>query len=190
MRFENSQFILFVFLLPILISCSGKKHQSNWEYDVNGDGKKESFVYTIVDSGKEYITSSLSIKTENNQIYWFHEWQMHRSDLYDDIFTTSGELTERGELTLEEWLSGFFECKLDYTSCIYKAKLKREDIVYDFVKYSAKKEKLTTKQLMALIINNKEHVIFHYRATWREDLLELVFVPTLNKFIHFGMGNY
>lgn len=170
-------------LAPLSLVMAGGPNSSVWKTDVDGDGVPETFVYSLTEQGVGFV-GTLEIRSASGTILWTHRWEMKSSDLTDDL------LAEEGNISVGDWVSRFFTGPLVYGAKLEHRKLKGEELQPNFIEFYAKREALSTDQLKAMILSQKTNVVFSYRASWREDLLELVFVPQLNKFIRYGQGEY
>jgi hypothetical protein len=170
-------------LAPLSFVMAGEPISSAWRADVDSDGVPETFLYSLTDQGVSFL-GTLEIRSASGTILWSHRWEMRSSDLTDDL------LVQEGNISVGDWVSRFFTEPLVYGAKLEHRKLKDEELQPYFIEFYAKREAFSTDQLRAMILSQKTNVLFSYRASWREDLLELVFVPQLNKFIRYGQGEY
>lgn len=47
---------------------------------------------------------------------------------------------------------------------------------------------VTKANLKKNILSQKTNVLFSYRSSWREDLIQLVYVPAIRKFVCYQRG--
>jgi len=172
-----------VFLVLFTNSLASEKWSSTFSKDVNGDGKQDTFVYTLEKKDINY-EGSLKITDNNGKILWFHPWEMTKQDLEDDL------LRESGNIKVKEWVDHFFDGTFHYGASFELIKIKESEIDQDYIEFYAKKHKIEFQKLMKEILSQNKSTVFSYRASWREDFNMLVYIPSLSKFIIFSGGEY
>jgi ABC-type bacteriocin/lantibiotic exporter with double-glycine peptidase domain len=96
--------------------------------------------------------------------------------------------TEKREVTITTWVSNAFNEKYNYSFLSEKRKIKKSEIDAEQIDYAAKLNKISANKLKAEILAQKVNRIFTYRAEWREDLMQIVYIPSLKKFVCFTRG--
>jgi hypothetical protein len=99
-------------------------------------------------------------------------------------------LVQEGNISPRRWVKSFFFDGLTYGARLETRKLGEEEVDNDILGQSARTFNTTPDKLRTMILSQKENVILTYRETWREDLLELTYVPALGKFVCYGRGEY
>ena len=179
-----STVIIFISLLTSsLLYASSGKLSSNHSIDIDRDNKKETITYSIKKTKSGY-DASLFIKTKENNVLWSHEYTMSENDLIGDL------LMNEGNISLEHWVKHFFDGSLVYGAKFEQYKIKKEEINLEFLEFYSKKLKHTANELSKLILSSKINNVFYYRASWREELIMLVYIPKLKKLVHFSGGEY
>ena len=173
--------ILLLFLFGSAIHA--EEHISTFEEDITGDSSKEIITYRLNKNGEKYDVS-LTIITKDNRVLWSHEYQMKKDDLYDDL------LMYEGNISLEHWVKHFFDGSLVYGSKFEKYKIKENEIDMEFLAFYSKKLKHTKEELRDLIQKQNSNRTFYYRASWREELVMLVYIPELKQMLHYSGGEY
>ena len=176
-------FTFAVLLVLFSHAVIAEEHQSTYSVDITGDKSKELITYKVKKNGEKY-DGSLIIKTKNNKILWEHEYQMSRSDLFNDL------LMHEGSISLEHWVKHFFDSSLMYGAKFEQCKIKEDEIDMDFLEFYSKRFKHSKEELKKLILEQKTNNIFYYRASWREELVMLVYVPKLKSMVHYSGGEY
>ena len=172
-----------VFLVLSATSSASEKWSSTFSKDVNNDGKADTFVYTLEKKDINY-DGSLKITDNSGKELWFHPWEMTKEDLEDDL------LRESGNIKVKEWVDHFFDGTYHYGASFELFKINESEIDPDYMEFYAKKYKIEPKKLTQEILAQKKSLVFSYRASWREDLKMLVYIPSLSKFIVFSGGEY
>lgn len=160
-----------------------EEYQSVYSVDLTGNGKNEVVTYSLRKGVNDY-DGRLKIATGDNKVLWEHEYQMSHSDLFDDL------LMNEGNISLGHWVKHFFDGSLSYGARFEKVKINEDDINMTFLNYYSKQLKHTKEELKSLIMNQKINRVFYYRASWREELVMLVYIPELRKMIHYSGGEY
>ena len=93
-----------------------------------------------------------------------------------------------GNVSIEDWVKGLFSNKYGYGAEVERIKLKLSDLDDEQITYAAKLAKITPARLKGEILSQKENMVVSYRAEWREDLMSLVYVPSLKRFICYHRG--
>ena len=154
--------------------------KSGW-MDVDGDGKKDRVFYRI-QRWKDDFEGLLTITNEKQKVLWEHEFFMGANDLakfLDEVL---------GYDSVKVWVSSVFNNKADYSFRSEKLKIKEEEIDEKQLEHSAKIHNMSGKKLRAEILSSRTNRVFTYRAEWREDLMKLVYVPSLQEFVCFSRG--
>jgi hypothetical protein len=152
-----------------------------WRVDVDGDGKPEVFSYTLARAGEQY-RATVTVRGPQG-LLWSQRWVMTAADF--------GELLqEEGDLPAAEWVERFFAGGLTYGAKLEKRKLKAGDLDPELLDQAARKARLPAATVEKSILRERVNLVFLYRATWREDLVELVYVPELKRFIRYNRGPY
>lgn len=151
--------------------------------DINNNGNDEIFSYKLR-KNEQYYNASLVISTVDGTKLWEHYWEMKESDLFDDL------LVKEGNISLKEWVQRFFDGTLRYGAKFKFIKLHESELQKDWIDFYARKENVSSEDLKKYILSQKINATFSYRATWREDLIMIVFVPELEKFIGYSGGEY
>ncbi len=111
---------------------------------------------------------------------------MGKDDLHE-LLSTEGDVTGK-KVTLADWVRRFFSGKLNYGAQIERTKIKTEDIDAEQLDYAAKLAGVNSRGLETEILSQKINVVVSYRAEWREDLMAIVYVPSLKKFVCHSRG--
>lgn len=156
------------------------------ERDVDGDGKADKLVYEVT-KGKDDYEGSLVITSATRQILWEHHWGMSNGDL-SELIETEGGVTNK-KINLESWVTKFFEGELNYGAKFEKRKLKASELSDEnqfeaFAKYFG----VTVASVKESILSQNVNLLISYRAEWREDLILLVYVPSVRKFVCYQRG--
>lgn len=109
---------------------------------------------------------------------------MTEQDLVGDL------LMNEGNISVEHWVKHFFDGSLSYGAKFEKYKIKKEEINLEFLEFYSKKLKHSKEELTSLILSQKTNNTFYYRASWREELIMLVYIPKLEKLVHYSGGEY
>jgi hypothetical protein len=154
--------------------------------DFNGDGKPDKLVYEIKPWEKDY-EGSLVITSAQGQTLWEHQWPMAKGDL-EELIETEGGVTGK-KVDLKSWVERWFGGGLNYGARLEQEKLKVSDLVdEEQLAASAKHFGVTTANIKKSILSQKTNVLFSYRAEWREDLILLVYVPSVRAFVCYKRG--
>jgi hypothetical protein len=180
----NLILIITIFLLSSVTNIfASEKWSSTFLKDINGDGKSDIFIYTLQKKGANY-EGSLTITNNVGKILWLHSWKMTKKDLEDDL------LREQGSISVKEWVNHFFDGTLLYGAKLAFYKIKESEIDQKYIVFYAKKHAIEPQKLKSEILSLKQNTVFSYRASWREDFIMLVYVPSLSKFVGFSGGEY
>lgn len=158
-------------------------HKSTYNVDIDDDGKKEIFIYKLKKAKKNY-EGSLVIKTQSNKILWEHDFEMTPNDLEKDL------LMNEGNITVEHWVKHYFDGSLVYGAKYEKLKIKPNKIDSEYLDFYSKRDKVPSADLRKQILSQKINSTFYYRASWREELVMLVYLPKLERFIAYSGGEY
>ena len=153
--------------------------------DVDGDGRAEELVYRI-QQWEEDFEGSFTITSADGKVLWEHLFPMVTRDLFGLAYT-EGEVTSR-EITIEDWVRHFFDGTLHYGAKIERVELRADDLHDDQIEFAAKKTGVDPSRLREIILSEPENLVFRYRAEWREDLMQIVYVRELGRFICFSRG--
>jgi hypothetical protein len=148
--------------------------------DVDGDGKPDHLSYEIRYWKTEY-EGLVRITSAGDKILWEHQYLMMKHDL-------DNWLGVAGDISIPDWVEGFFTNKYGYGTKAEHAKLKPADLDDAQIVYAAKLAKTTPNKLREEILSQEENILFSYRAEWREDLMALVYVPSLGRFVCYHRG--
>lgn len=171
------------FLIVFCQSAVAEEYESRYSVDITGDSLKEVITYKLKKKGDKY-DGTLKIATKDYNVLWFHEFEMSHDDLFNDL------LMNEGNISLEHWVKHFFDGSLVYGAKYEKRKITEDEINMDFLEFYSKKLKHTKEELKKLILDQKINSIFYYRASWREELVMLVYIPKLKKMLHYSGGEY
>jgi len=156
---------------------SGKKNlECRVKYSLNR--KKDKFLGTFV------------IREKNN-LLWTHEWQMDPGDLYsiqefDSALSHEAKKKPIGLNPPESWADKIFTSH--YGVQISIQKVVTTDIDEEILKDGAAYNNIDYEKLKTSILASDFSIVVSYRAEWREDLINLVYVESMNKFVCFSRG--
>jgi len=153
--------------------------------DVDGDGKPDKFTYQIKRWENDY-EGALRIVSAKGSVLWEHEYPIGKGDL-NELLSTEGDATGR-KVILTDWVKKFFIGELNYGAAIERIKIKAEDIDNEQIDYAAKLASVSPRKLKREIISQRSNTVVFYRAEWREDLMMIVYVPSLRKFVCYSRG--
>jgi hypothetical protein len=153
--------------------------------DVDGDGRADKLVYEIKPWEKDY-EGYLKITSARGEILWEDQWPMEKGDL-EELIETEGGVTGK-KVDMKSWVEKFFRGELNYGARVEREKLKASDLHDEPVAASAKFYKVTTASVKKNILSQKTNLLFSYRAVWREDLILLVYVPSIRRFVCYQRG--
>jgi hypothetical protein len=154
--------------------------------DVDGDGKPDKLVYQIKRWKNDY-EASFYIDSAKGKDLWSDQWLMVKGDL-EELIETEGEVTGK-KLDLKSWVNRFLSGELNYGLKFESRKLKESELVDpEVLQTFAKFYRVTPDDLRSNILSQKTNLLLAYRAEWREDLMLLVYVPSLRKFICYQRG--
>ena len=166
-------------------NISAQSLRTTQETDVDGDGKPDKLVYELK-KVEEHYEGSLLITSATGKTLWEHEWGMRSSDL-SELVQTEGEVTNK-KVNLDSWVTKFFSGELNYGAKFEKRKLKASELWEEPVAAFEKYYGVSAASMKKSILDQKVNLVFSYRAEWREDLLELVYVPSIGKFVCYQRG--
>lgn len=152
-----------------------------WRIDVDSDGRPETLTYSLARQGDRYRVA-LAIRGERG-LLWSRRWSMTVADLNE-------LLAEEGDIPASEWVERFFSGGLHYGAVLERRKLKPGDLDPQFMDDAARQAKIPASAVEKAILREKTNLVFTYRASWREDLIELVYVPELKRFVRYSPGPY
>lgn len=157
-----------------------------YERDVDGDGKIDKLVYEITKM-EDHYKGSLVITSATGQPLWEHEWGMTIGDL-EELIETEGDVTNK-KINLESWVTNFFGGELNYGARLKGEKLKASELGdEERLTPAAKYYRVSVDSLKQSILSQKVNSLISYRAEWREDLILLVYVPSVGKFVCYKRG--
>lgn len=160
---------------------------SNYYADFDGDSKKDVILYQIKPF-KDFYEGLLKITSATGKILWEDNFPMSKSDL-SEWLNTMGDV-DNEEIDISKWVKNAFNNKYNYAFETENRKIKKREIDETQIEYAAKLNKISAGKLKAEILAQKTNRIFSYRAEWREDLMQIVYVPSLKKFVCFARGYY
>ena len=149
--------------------------------DVDGDGKKDKIVYQIK-PWKEDFEGLLKISSAQGKVIWEHEFFMGSNDLAKFLVEVLGYSS------VSDWVNSVFNGKGNYAFLAEKIKIKSSEIDSEQLDYAAKLYNFSARNVKKEILFQKKNQIFSYRAEWREDLMMLVYVPSLKRFVCYSRG--
>jgi hypothetical protein len=158
---------------------------STYRKDIDGDGKPDKFFYQIKRWQDDY-EGALIITSAKGKVLWEHHWPMAKGDV-GNLLATEEDIT-RQKVSLENWVRRFFNGNLYYGAKFQQIKLKASDLDSEQINYAAKLARVSSRKLRRDILSQRVNTVFEYRAEWREDLMSLVYVPPLKKFVCYHRG--
>lgn len=90
--------------------------------------------------------------------------------------------------SVTDWVENVFNKNENYSFEATKIKIKKSELDNEQIDYAAKIHKVTSQKLKSEILGQKTNYVFTYRAEWREDYMQIVFVPSLKEFVCFARG--
>lgn len=180
-RFSLAAFVLCA--TSCTVYAEGTDLRAAHQADLTGDGNPETVVYRLK-KAEGGFDARLTISTTAGRILWDHEYAMTEDDLVNDL------LMNEGDISLAHWVEHFFDGSLVYGARSERADIVEGDISMEFLEYYSSFLGYSAVDLKRLILSRKIHDIFYYRASWREELVMLVYVPELGKFVHYSAGEY
>lgn len=121
------------------------------------------------------------IITMDKKVLWNHDWVTNMRD-FDNLL--ENEPTQPKHL--QSWVKGIF--RAHYGVKILIQKISKEDIDDSAIEYSAKTYKVSTQNIMDEILSDEYPLVVSYRAEWREDMMNIVYLKSIKKFICFKRG--
>ena len=174
--------ILLTPILLVLISQVVFAGTSIQDVDLRGNGQKAHFKYTLVRM-RHGFRATVRVTDPAHRELWSHQWTMTAADLHV-------LMREEGRNSVSRWIKNFFRNQPFATPTISRKKLTEADLAPDYLADAAKELHVSSRDLKQAILRQKENVLFIYRASWREDLVALVYVPQYNRFIAYaGYGH-
>jgi hypothetical protein len=155
--------------------------------DFDGDGKKDEILYQIKPF-EDFYEGLLEITSAQGKVLWKDNFQMDSGDLAEWLDTMGA--TESAEVTITDWVNNAFNPKYNYAFEVENRKIEKREIDGSQIAYAAKLNKISAAKLRTEILAQKSNRIFTYRSTWREDLMQIVYIPSLKKFVCFARGYY
>ena len=153
--------------------------------DVDGDRKPDKFLYQIKWWEKDY-EGGFRIVSAQGRVLWRHEYPIAKKDLHE-LLATEGAVTGK-KVTLADWVRRFFSGKLNYGARIERIKIQTEDIDAEQLDHAAKLAGISSRSLETEILAQETNLVVSYRAEWREDLMSIVYIPSLKKFVCHSRG--
>ncbi|MFY0697553.1 MAG: hypothetical protein JXR11_06860 [Balneola sp.] len=178
---------MYKFLLPLLfvLVCSGVSFSQSFNsyklVDLNNDNDPDTIHYSLIKNESNWSASLTAISSIDDTL-WYHPYKMQNDDFEDLLF--------QEDVNVEEWVNNYFSEESTYGLTYEKTKLTLQDLQPSWVEFYAKKEKLPPEELEQMILNQLFNMTLYYRASWREDLVMLVYVPQLTKFVGYSGGEY
>jgi hypothetical protein len=155
--------------------------KSEASVDVDGDQKPDRILYQIKPSEDDF-EGLLKITSANGEILWEHEFFMSSRDLVKFLV----EVLDYDSVTL--WVNSVFKKEADYSFKALSKKLDSAELEESRIEHAAEIYQIEPQKLKTEILSQKINRIYAYRAEWREDLLQIVYVPSLKKFVCFSRG--
>ena len=121
---------------------------------------------------------------KNKQVIWMHVWEMTHQD-----FSSMLELENEGrknDLNFKSWVKNIFDA--DFGIKFFDSKILKKDLQVARIEEASIQNKITSQNLAQEILSEDHPVIVQYRAEWREDLLFLVYVKSLQQFVCYSRG--
>ncbi len=153
--------------------------------DVDGDGRPDKLVYEVKPWEKDY-EGYIKITSARGETLWEDQWPMDKDD-FEELVETEGAVTGK-KVDMKIWVKKFFSGELNYGARSEREKLKASALHEEQVAASAKFYGVTTASVKKSILSQKTNLLFSYRATWREDLILLVYVPSIRRFVCYQRG--
>lgn len=171
-------------LLLALAAWGGdaRAESSGWDLDLAGPGTGAHFEYVLTPAREGYRASVRVVDAEQNEL-WMHRWDMTGVDL-------RVMMEEEGRGSVGEWVARFFDNRPFGSETFSRRKLKEEDLIADFIRYSAGELRVAPEALKEAILAEDENLIFIYRSAWREELNILVYVPRYRRFVAYAGYGY
>lgn len=136
---------------------------------------------------KDNFDALLRVSDPANRTLWVHGWSISSKDLNEMLMTESA--VTGTSITLQKWVRSYLSGSLHYGAKLKREALGPSRIDQDELISYAKEHNTSLDNLKRLILAAPRFV-FSYRATWREDMWELVYLPELKAFVPFGHGGY
>jgi hypothetical protein len=150
-------------------------------FDVDEDGKKDKILYRVQPWEKDF-EGLLQITNAKGNVIWEHEFFMAKRDLVK--FLT--EVLEYDSIT--KWVDSVFNEKNNYSFRVERIKIKESDISSEQLNHAAKIFKFSADKVKSEILAQRTNKVFTYRAEWREDLMQIVYVSSIKRFVCFSRG--
>jgi len=183
MKIFKTPFFLIIIssLILSLTSLNTQTLSNKITFGILSDDSKDSITYTLIKTENGY-NCSLNIISSKNDTLWAHSWTMAENDMKDILM--------QSQVSLKVWVENFINSDVDYNCKVVRQKLTSEDLQQNYIDFYAEKYSLDGSFLSEMILSDSSSIVLEYRATWREDLLLIVFVPKLRKFVGFSGGEY
>lgn len=153
--------------------------------DFDGDGRKDEILYRV-EQVEDFYKGLLKITSAKGKVLWEDNFPMDAGDLAEWLGVMDD--TEKHEVTVTDWVNNAFNKKYNYAFEAENRKIEKLEIDDTQIEYAAKLNKISARKLKTEILAQKTNKIFTYRAEWREDLMQIVYVPSLRKFVCFARG--
>lgn len=153
--------------------------------DVDGDGKPDKFTYQVKNWENDY-EGAIKIVSASGRVLWEHEYPMVKGD-FNELLSTESDVSGR-KVTFAGWVKQFFSRKLNYGAEVERIKIKAKDIDDEQINYAAELAKVNAQTLKKELLSQRINTVVSYRAEWREDLMMIVYVPSLKKFVCYSRG--
>ena len=148
--------------------------------DVDGDGKKDKVFYRAQPWENDF-EGQLKITSAEGRTLWEDNFPMGSNDLAEF-------LTLLGYDSIREWVKNVFNKKQNYSFQTEALKIRARDIEDDQLAYASKVFKFSERRIKKEILHQRINRRYSYRAEWREDLMRLVYVPSIKRFICYSRG--
>ena len=168
-------------------TSSAQPLRAVYQKDVDGDEKPDKLVYEIKRWKNDY-EGALVITSAKGRTLWEDGWLMVKDDL-EELIETEGFVTNKKVVDRESWVNKFLGGELNYGMKYERRKLKAEELNNsELIAIFAKYYRVTPESLKKSILSQKTNSLLAYRAEWREDLMLLVYAPSIGKFICYQRG--
>lgn len=136
--------------------------------------------FSLKKDQKEY-SGQFEITSEKRSL-WKHSWGITEDDFENII-----EFEYIKPKTMSVWVKNIFQ-EDTYGVKIMIRKISKNDIDEEVLKEATKKYKITPQEIIREIESDESPLIINYRAEWREDLIWIVYIKSLDAFICYRRG--
>lgn len=154
---------------------------SSTRIDVDGDNVADTITYGVK-RWEDDFEGRLTIISSKGKELWDHEFFMASRDLAKFL----AEVLEYENSS--QWVASVFTVGAPYRFEFERIKIKADAIGDEQIEHAAKIHKTSATKLKKEILNQKVNRTFSYRAEWREDLMLLVYIPSLKYFVCYSRG--